>query len=165
MSLNAAQIATLKADITANSAQFGSIPNTLDGAFAIAAAYNLPASPDFYVWRTSLSLDEVVSRTLDDSTAWSWTTYLALDQAHRDCWRDMFSATGSVNPSLANLRAGMSAIFGAGAQLTFLAAVAKRTSSRIEKVLSTGTGSSASPAVMGYEGQINYNDVYAARNS
>jgi hypothetical protein len=33
-----------------------------------------------------------------------------------------------------------------------------------EKILATGTGSDASPATLGYEGNISYQDVQAARS-
>lgn len=40
MALTAEQKATLAADVAANSAEFGSLPQNSDGAFVIAAALN-----------------------------------------------------------------------------------------------------------------------------
>jgi hypothetical protein len=40
----------------------------------------------------------------------------------------------------------------------------KRAATRAEKLFSTGTGSTASPATMAFEGVVTYQDVSAARN-
>jgi hypothetical protein len=41
----------------------------------------------------------------------------------------------------------------------------KRAATRLEKLLSSGTGSTADPATMDYEGAADYMDIYRARNS
>ncbi len=159
MALTPAQQSTVKADIAANS-DLNTKPNNSDGAFAIAALYNLPASPVFRVWRTSVL-------TRECKTAMVWTEYIARSEMERDAWQFML-ADGSINPSDANVRQGILDIFsgagGAGTRAA-LTAIAKRDSTRIEKLLATGTGTDGTPATMGFEGPISYNDVQSARNS
>jgi hypothetical protein len=49
------QLTTLAADI-ATDPILSELTHTADHAFAVAAAYNLPADPAFYVWKTDLSI-------------------------------------------------------------------------------------------------------------
>jgi len=167
MSLTPVQQATIKADILADPV-LNALPNNEDGAFAIAAIYNIVAVPDFWVWRTSLPQLEIVSTTTLDGTVWSWPIYIGRSAAERDCWREMFADGGSVNASLANVRQGFADIFsgvGGLAQRTHLLAVGRRQATRTEKLLATGTGSTTTPATMSFEGNISYQDVLIARNS
>jgi hypothetical protein len=165
--LTPSQMATIKADILADQT-LNAFPNNSDGAFAIAAIYNANASPNFWVWRTSVSQLEAVTAISVDGTTWSWTLFIGRSQAERDAWREMFADGGVVNPSLTNVRQGFADIFSGPsgtAQLTHLSAIGRRLASRIEKLLATGTGSTGSPATMGFEGPISYQDIFAARNS
>lgn len=162
------QLALVKAEINSDPA-LSSVPMTPDGAFAIADALNLDASPAYYVWRSSLTVEEATERTSPEATNWSWTGtgFITRSVGERDAWRELFR-DGSCNPSLANVRQAFSDILSgntapAPANRTHLLAMAKRPARRIEKVLATGTGSLASPATMGYEGTISYTDVEAAR--
>ena len=167
MILTTAQLQTIKADILA-SGDLNAFPNTSDGNFAIAALYNLNASPDFWVWRTRVGQLEIVTATSVDNTNWSWPDFIARSQGERDGWREMFADGGTVNASLTNVRQGFADIFSgpSGAnQRTHLLAVGRRKASRIEKLLATGTGSTATPATMGSEGPMSGNDVLNARNS
>lgn len=166
MSLSQSQLASLKADIIAD-AVLNAIPNTPDGAFQIAAAYNLTASPDFWVWRTFIAQHELVSVTSPDGTTWSWTIYIARSQGERDGWREMFADTGGINAALPNVRQGLNDIFSGGtgaAQRTHLLAMGRRKSTRAEKLFATGTGSTASPATMTFEGNLTFQDIQDARN-
>ena len=72
--LSPAQLQSLKASI-ASDPVLAAMPMTPDAAFEIAALYNLAASPDFWVWRTSVSRAEIYNTTSADSTTWSWTIY------------------------------------------------------------------------------------------
>ena len=58
MSLTTAQLATLRADIAADGV-LNAIPNTPDGAYAIADAYNLLAVPTFTVWCSTVATDDI----------------------------------------------------------------------------------------------------------
>lgn len=167
----AAQLTALKNDITADQSAaflaFKADPSNAELAQFVADIYNVNASPDFWVWRTNVSQLEIVSTTTEDATTWSWPAFIARSQGERDGWREMFADGGYVNASLANVRQGFADIFSgstnsAPAQRTHLLAVGRRRATRVEKLLSTGTGSTASPAVMGAEGTLVYNSVQAA---
>lgn len=174
MSLTQQQLAALRASIVANPAYSGMLddPNPdirVANADAIAAEYNLPAAPDFWVWRTSVSRMEYVNGTSADGTtfAWTGTGFITRSVGERDAWRELFADSGTVNPSLANVRQAFQDIFSGGtapapANRTHLNAMSRRRASGIEKLLATGTGSTASPATMGFEGEISGDDVLQA---
>jgi hypothetical protein len=169
MSLTPAQAATVKADILATP-ELNAFANNTDGAFAIAALYNLAASPAFYVWKTSLSEQSITSEVSPEATSWNWSAYIARTQGERDGWNRIFGFNGACNPSLPNVRQAFADIFSgssnsAPAQRTHITATAKRTANRIEKLLATGTGSLAVPATMGFVGDVSYQDINEARNS
>lgn len=168
MPLTNAQQAALKADIAADPV-LNAQPVTSDGYQAIADAYNLIFSPDFWVWRTSVGQLEIVTTTTADGTVWSWPAFIARSQGERDGWREMFADGGSVNAALVNVRQGFADIFSgstnnASAQRTHLLTVARRKATRAEKLFSSGgNGATATPATMGYEGPISRDDVQFAR--
>ena len=167
--LTPAQLATLKADILADPV-LAAIPNTSDGAFAIAELYALPANPDFWVWKTYCSKAEFVQTTGPEGTNFNWVGngFITRSAGEQAAWREIFNGEFACNPSLANVRQAFADVFSgtgnAAANRTHLLAVARRKALRIEKLFATGTGSTASPATMVYEGTIDYNTVLAARN-
>lgn len=155
------QAAILAADINADPA-FASLPNTSENAFVIATAYNQLAVPAFIVWRTSVSQDEIMQNGFD------WVQVDNLSVGKSRIWEWMFdNETRTINPSKVNVRAGIAEAWkGTAAMLAVQAAIlerCKRNATRIEKLLSTGTGSSASPATMGFDGDISYSDIEAVR--
>lgn len=169
MALTPAQLAVLKADILADPV-FSQAAAGPDGAFVIAAGYNALASPDYIVWRTSVTEAEFTEQTSAEATNWDWTAYIARSQGERDGWRAMFAGSGAVNAARPNVRQGFADIFSgsqsnAPAQRTHCAAIAKRKASRVEKLFASGTGSFAAPATMAVEGPISYVDVQLARES
>lgn len=160
MALTPAQLAALKADILADPV-LNAFPNNSDGAFAIAAIYNIAATPDWIVWRTEVGVGEVMLN------GFNWTRVDNLSVGKARIW-DWMTQFGTIDASKVNIRAGIDAVWvGTQADLDVRAAVyvhCKRKATRIEKLLSTGTGSDASPATMGFEGNISYPDIEAARN-
>jgi len=161
--LTAEQKAIVKADILADPS-LSAQPNNSDGAFAIAAVYNTVASPQWVIWRSQVLQDEIMQNGFD------WTRVDNLGVGSARVWEWMFSnSERSFNPSRPNVRAGIEAVWkGTSADLAVRAAVyvhCKRDATRIEKLLSTGTGSTATPATMGFEGPVSYQDVLDARNS
>ena len=161
--LTVPQLQAIKAEINADPALSGQ-PNNSDGAFAIAAALNLPANPAFIVWRTSVTQDEITQN------GFTWTLVDALSVGTARIWEWMFdNAERTINPSKLNVRQGVIDVWsGTAGKLAVQAAVfahCKRSASRVEKVLATGTGSDATPAVMGFEGLITYQEVEQARAS
>lgn len=157
------QLQAIKAAIDADPA-LSAYPNTPDGAFAIAAALNEPASPEFVVWRTSVSQDEIMQN------GFLWVEVDGLSVGKARIWEWLFAnSNAAINPSKVNVRDGIIEVWkGTAGKLAVQAAVfahCKRAATRLEKLLATGTGTSQSPATMGYEGDINYQAVQQARNS
>lgn len=166
MSLTEAQYAILANDIlVVNQAEFAEEVAANDDAL-IANAFNLFATPDFWVWRTRVTKDELVTSVSVDGTTFSWTGtgFITRSQGERDAWRELFSAEGTVNPSLANVRTAFTDIFSGGtapapANRTHLATVARRRATRLERLFATGTGSTASPGLLVIEGVLTGLDV------
>lgn len=158
MTLSNAQLVSLKADIDADGV-LSQIPNTTDGAFAIADAYNLLASPAFRVWRTSIPTKDVKKGVV-------WTEYIGRSVGEKSAFELMIS-NGILDASDPNIRQGIQDIFsgpGAIGTRTNLTNMGKRDATRAEKLFATGTGSEASPATMTVEGLLSFNDVLSARN-
>jgi hypothetical protein len=160
--LTPGQYAALKAAIDADPL-LAVLPNDSDGAFAIAAAFNQPAAPAFIVWRT-----KVTKKAIHASPAFDWTRVDNLSVGKARIWDLMFSA-GDIDASQANIRAGIDATWvGTQADLNVRAAVytqCKRSATRAERVLATGTGSDASPGTLTFEGEIGYDEIQVARSS
>lgn len=164
MILTSAQLATIKADILANedlNIQPG--PDVPDLTAEIARRYNAQASPDYWVYKLSVTLKEIG----DNIVATEIAGMAALNMQRLQVMAE-YSTNGeaAINPSLSDRRAFFDAVFsGAGGQLTRpkLAILWRRSASRIEKLLATGIGTTGSPATMGSEGPITPEDVARAR--
>jgi len=165
MALTLSQLQAVKADIAANSDLNSQVPGS-DGAFAIAALYNVAASPDWVVWRTSVTRQEILQNGFD------WTRLDNLSVGKARVWSDIF-VNGIINPGKANVRAGVDSVWvGTQADLDVRAAVyvhCKKNATRIQKLLSSGTGTTNTPATL-QDGisdsfNISFNDIEAARNS
>ena len=153
-----AQLALVKAAIDADPA-LAAQPMNSDGAFAIAAALNLLAAPAFIVWKTSVAISEIMSN------GFRWTDVDGLTAGKARIWQWM-TQLGTINPSKPNIRQGIRDCWGIGtAQETAILPHLKRSATRAEKLLATGTGSDASPALLTFEGELSYQDVEAARES
>ena len=147
MNLTPAQLATLKTWLTANASGLQDE--------AAANLLNALASPAFWVWRTSVTKSELVNSTSVDGTtfAWTGTGFITRSVGERDAWRELFNGVQSINPSLPNVRQAFTDIFSgatapAPANRTHLATVSRRRATVAEQLFATGTGSTASPAVM-----------------
>ena len=161
MALTQAQYTALKADIIADPA-FNSVPDNSDGDFAIAAAYNLAANPQWVVWKTSVQRGEILENGFD------WTRLDNLSVGKARVWSDIF-VDGALNASKLNVRAGIEEVWkGTQADLDVRAVVyghCKRDATRAETLFSTGTGSDAVPATMSHQGNLSYQDVGIARRN
>jgi len=153
-SLTPQQRVTLAANIIASS-EFDLIPHNENGAYMIADAYNTPTAA-FVVWKTTLSADEVMRNGID------WTRDDNLSVGKARVWEWM-SRLGSFDCSKTNIRAGVDAVWvGTAADLavrTYVYTQCKRLATRVEKLFATGTGTDATPALLVFEGAINYRDV------
>ncbi len=64
---------------------------------AIAEFFNLTASPDYWIWRTSVTKAEYVQSVSVDGTTFNWTGagFISRSQGERDAWREMFGDGGA----------------------------------------------------------------------
>lgn len=161
MHLTTTQLQTLKT-LIASVPAWAALPNDSTAAQTIAAQLNLPASPDYIVWRTDVRADEI-------GNAWSGTDIDGMSALNMQRLQLLLasSAGGTFDMSRADRRAGFENPFGANtsnASRVAMRAAWKRKATVIEKLFATGTGSDASPATMVVEGAIGYDDVQAARS-
>lgn len=160
--LTTTQKAIIAADIAAQLDLVGQ-PDTV-----VAGLYNAPAAPTFWGWRTAVSRSDVYTKQNDLATDaqqtgfWRWDVFKAQNATEQTAWIQMFMGD-VVNFAAANVRAGIASIFSGSAsqaaQQAHCLAIGRRTATRIEKLLATGTGSTASPAVFGFEGNITAQQV------
>lgn len=163
--LTSAQLATLKAFIAADPTM-SAIPAGSDGAFAIKDLLNATASPAFTVWKTNVSVDEIMRNGM----AWDRVDNLTVGKAR--IW-DWMTRLGTFNAAKVNIRAGIDAAWvGTQADLNVRAMIythCKRAATVVEKLFADtsggGVGTDANPATTVFEGLISYQDVDAARNS
>lgn len=148
------QLVILKADILADPA----LANAYDED--VAHAYNESATPEYIVWKSAVDPDEIMRNGMD------WTQVDNLTVGKARIWEWM-TRLGSFNPAKPNLRAGIDAAWvGTAAMLAVRATIythCKRTATRAEKLFASGTGTTASPSAMVFEGFLTYSDVSAAR--
>lgn len=112
----------------------------------------------FIVWKTEILESDIVQ--ID---AFAFNLVDGLTAGKRDEWSNFLFKTGACNPSKPNIRAGLLDVWsGTAAKLTVYDAIielSKRTSRNAERVLATGTGTSASPGTLSFEGTISVNDI------
>lgn len=161
--LTTEQLTTLRSAINADPTM-SAYPNDPNGALALAEYLNQPAAPDFVVWRSSVPVDEITA-----SNGFAWTLVDALSVGSARIWGWMFdNPARAINCSKTNIRQGIADVWsGTAGKLAVQAVVlqvCKRPATRAEKIFATGTGSDASPAVMGFEGSLSHIDVQDARN-
>ena len=156
--LTTPQKQTLKAAILAD--QAAALLYADGDLSGLADWLNGTAAPAFKVWRSAVARAEIYNRTSDEGTNWSWTFYKNQSAVEQNAWVQMFMGDAA-DFSQSNLRAGIAVIFTAAsaANATHALAVGKRSATRAEKALASGTGSKASPATMGFEGQVQYTDL------
>ena len=183
----ATQKAAIKADIIANT-DLNSIINNEDGAFAIAFLYNLPASPDFLVWNTNAAVKDIFDAITwanytptdaADNTATQTNRLLAVQTKQMNL-QNMLQGRDSIDAGKANIRTGLrdavialpSGVGGAsvsagGASGVTVLTACTRKSTRLEKLLSTGSAQTGTVTanLPGWEGMTNYQEIFDARNS
>lgn len=150
------QYATLKAAIEDDPAFDGLIGG--DAAVFIAAELNKPAIPEVIVWRTQVPVDEIMNNGFD------WTRVDNATVGKARIWEWM-TRLGAINPSKANVRAGIDEAWSGAPNLAHRDSIyghCKRAASRVEGIYATGTGTTASPSVMGFEGPLSDFDVRMA---
>lgn len=180
-----AQLATLKAAILADGTM-SSKPMTSGGALEIAGILNAAASPVYNVWRSSTPasdiLDAITWANLTpadtaDGTA-TFTNRALVCQAKQMNIQVLLQGRDSLATGRASVRGGLSDALqnvpaGAGGALldagwagaNKVKAAITRQASVVEKLFATGSGTTATPSSMGYEGPVSSDDVQAARES
>ena len=155
MALTTAQKQTIAAYI-ASKPEWAVMPKNSDTAYFIAQELNKDDVVPYIVWRTNVDPNEIMRNGLD------WTRVDNLSVGKARIW-DWMTSLGSLNPSKANIRAGIDATWvGTAADLAVRAVVythCKRQATVVEKLLATGLGTDASPSIMGYESPISYQEV------
>lgn len=156
--LTTAQLQTLKAAILAETnPTFVGYRNA--GETGLMANW-LNELSTFVVWRTSVTQDECQQVAGFD---WAQIDNLTVGQAR--IWDWMFK-TGVIDASRERIRAGINECWkGTAAKLavgTAVLAVCKRNATRGEAILASGTGTSASPGTMSFEGDLTSRDVIDA---
>jgi len=154
--LTTAQKTALKLDILTN---FSTEWNASQIG-VIVVAYNTIANPDYFVWKTSVSASEM-------HEAYVWSEMDSITQLSKWEQFKLMLSQGVLNPSLANVRQGLSDIFsGPGLVNTRnnLIAISKRKATRLEKLLSykAGVGSENDPDTLDFQGFLTPQDVYEA---
>lgn len=163
MNLTPAQQATLKAYILSQPdlvAIIGSIDLLRD-------ALNTDASPAFWVWRKSVSRNNIYTEQNDlsvpiDDKFWNWTTYKNQGVSEQNAWVQMFMQDVT-DFSAQNVRDGIAKIFtgsaAANAQRNHVLAIGRRLATRAERVFQTGAGTTATPDILVTEGPITQTEV------
>ncbi len=131
-----------------------------DGDYFIAEQLNKEAVPSYVVWKTSVSVDDIMRNGMD------WTRVDNLSVGKARIW-DWLTRLGTINPSKANIRAGIDATWvGTAADLAVREVVythCKRNATVVEKLYAVGSGTSVSPSGMVIESPISWSDVGEAR--
>jgi hypothetical protein len=182
MSLSPAQLAALKADIIADGA-LNAKPNNQDGDMEIADAYKATAVPDFTVWRSTTSADDVfngitwANLTPNDApdASQAWLNRALACQGKQFNVQTMLSGRTTVASGKINIRAGFqdaltnvpSGAAGAAVSAGWVTVRdgMKRSANRGEKLFATGNGAFATPADLVFEGNLTWQDIYNARSS
>lgn len=152
--LTTEQIATLKALALADPTALALIQNVDD--IGLAAWFN--ADTTFVVWRTSMSTGLSRGAIITGATQLD-----ALTAGKRDSLLWLCSET--LNPTDPAVRAAIDDL--CGTQNTLKAALVsaqKRNATRAEKALATGTGTTAVPGLLVYEGKLSYGEASTVRS-
>lgn len=159
MTLTSAQLTTLKAVVLADPALVPLTSGQTTDYNGIANALNaLSTNPAVIVWRTAITRRECQFEGFD------WTQCDNLTTGQARIWDWLFDqGTQMMNPSEPGKRAGVSECWkGTAAKVavaTFVLNQCKRTATRAEAALATGTGTSASPSMLSFEGAVTIQDV------
>lgn len=145
-SLTQQQRTALAADIAADPALAAlKAQGNLGG---LAGAYNMQAVPGWTAWRTAVPIDDIMRNGMD------WARVDNLSNGKARIW-DWMGRLGALDCSKPNVRAGIDATWvGTAADLAVRATVyvhCKRTTTRFERLFSSGAGSDAEPATFGVD--------------
>ena len=162
------------------------LPHNIDNAGTIADTLRQVASPSWYVYRTDMPKSEVQNAVLyanmtpaqaipanNTSEALQiWIAKNLLAQGKQFNLQNLLLGGDTMNFALPNIRSGFQDALtflptkndGSDQQAGWpaLQLIISRPATIVEKILSTGTGSQASPATMSYEGSVSADDILTA---
>lgn len=133
-------------------------PHNSDGASAVADYLKVAEVPDFIVWKTKVSIKEIMSNgfdytrvdnmTVGKSRIWEYLMHIDIIDPSKETIRKGIDEAwlGQTGPEIVAHRAAIQ---------THL----KRNTIRLEKLLATGAGTTVAPATMGHEGPLTYQAV------
>ena len=148
------QLLALRAAAMADGTAAGYIATADDQALA---DWLNAGQPSFYVWRSSLTPDMARTAVVQGATQLD-----ALAAGKRDSLFWLLSE--SVNPSDALVRSAIDDLCGTQNTLKgALQAALKRTTTRAEKLLASGTGTISVPATLSYEGYLSAAEASGVR--
>jgi hypothetical protein len=159
--LTTEQKTTLKAAMLADPALTTFVAQRRDDL--IADYYNAPSNPAFTVWRTNVTANET-------GNAWVGTDIDGMAALNMQRLQLLLasSPSGIFDMSRADRRAGFENPFGTNANnasRVAMRAVWKRIANRVERLFATGTGSDATPGLLGsFEGRVTVSDISALLN-
>lgn len=164
MALTSAQLQTLKAAINAETDPIFVQYRTDGNNGGMAAFYNENTSPAFIVYKSVVTTDQVgkavnyiAVEAMTDANRTRITTFYAMNP-------EQFEPRSDVRTFWSNTFSG--ALGGQGqASRDALDALWRRTATKGEKLFATGTGTTASPAALGWEGTITSDDIRLAREA
>jgi hypothetical protein len=184
MTFTTAQAALIQADVAADPV-LSLLPHNTDGAYAVAEAYNLLASPAFKVWNTQSPTRDIADAidsskyTPVDAAAENsiGTQRLLMIQTKLMILQNYLIFRETIDASKANIRkslqdaviqlpsgvAGVNVSAG-GVQGANVLNACIRNSTRLEKLLTTGpqTTGTVTADVMGFIGSTSYPEIQAA---
>lgn len=168
MSLTTAQETTLAAHIRASQSAEVIAAFAIRNDVELARLYNLPASPAFYVWKPSVTQDEIMQNGFD----WVRVDNLSVGKAR--IWEWLFqNGNRSIDPRKPNVIAGIAECWkGTAADLAVRAAVllhCYRPASVFERIFATGSGTAADangvgPGLSNVQSTLSIDDVSYALN-
>lgn len=153
--LTTTQLSTLKAVALADQTAASYINNGQDSQ--LADWFNEQTS--HVVWRSALTPELARAAIIAGATQLD-----ALTVGKRDSL--FWLCSGNLDVANAGVRAAIDDLCGTQATLkAALVAAQKRTAKRAEQILASGTGTTVSPAALGWEGTISGNDASAIREA
>ena len=157
--LTTAQQTTLR-NYVVNNSTLNAIPHTSDGGVVVAAALNTPTA-SYYVTRSSVQTSQVGTNVLYTAIGALSTNNLTQLQVFVQLNPQVFVPTADVQAFFATTFTGTLA--GGGAQTRAnMVMICQRLATLAESLLATGSGTTGSPSILGWEGSLSWQDVMSA---
>ena len=152
--LTTAQLTTLAAAIRADTDPNVVAALSIRNDVLLAELYN--ADSTFIVWKTSIKPIEY-----REAIVWTEVDNAAMTVGKARIWEWLTEQmTANIDASKTNVRQGIADCWASNTTTrTNLLNIAKRAATKAEKLFATGTGTTATPGVLGWEGMVTYTDV------